>query len=335
MPSRAGVSMDELRRLAASVVATGVRAEDVHGAVLRDYAFGGYVFFDRNAASLHALRALTDELRGRYAEPPLLAIDQEGGRVMRLREGVAPMESAAALGARGDVEHAELVGAQCAYDLRRAGCNLDFAPVLDLALDPRNTVIGDRSFGPDPLAVARIGRAFAHGLESGGVIATFKHFPGHGATAVDSHKDLPVLDADEAMLRARDLIPFAAIAREAHAMMVAHVVTPFDPGTPASISAPVLQTLLRDELGFGGVAFTDCLQMAAVAQSIGSVEAGLRALKAGADGLLVSHDPNLAAAIVERIVRATEEHEVSHERLGEAARRMHSLRALLQPPLPL
>lgn len=327
--------MDDLRRLAASVVVTGVHDEDMHGAVLRDYAFGGYVFFGRNAASVYELRSLTDELRAKYAQPPLLAIDQEGGRVMRLREGVAPMESAAALGARDDEGHAELVGAQCAYDLRRAGCNLDFAPVLDLAVDPENTVIGDRSFGSNPQAVTRVASAFARGLESGGVIATYKHFPGHGATAVDSHEDLPILDADEATLRARDLVPFATVAREAHAMMAAHVVTPFDPSVPASLSASVLQALLRDELGFGGVCFTDCLEMGAVAQSIGSVDAGLRALRAGADGLLVSHQPQLAAAIAERIARAVEENELSRERLDEAARRMHSLRELLQPPLPL
>jgi beta-N-acetylhexosaminidase len=330
------VSDDELRALAASVVLTGfARAEPEAGfeQLLEEYPFGGFIFFDRNSASVEQLRALTDRLRAQYdGAPPMLSIDQEGGRVMRLRDGVAPMPAASEIGARNDEAYAEQIGAQCAVDLRRAGCNLNFAPVLDLAVDPRNTVIGTRSFGADPLKVTALARAFARGLERGGVIATYKHFPGHGATAVDSHLALPVIEVDEATLRGRDLVPFAAVAREARAMMSAHVLVPaLDPDYPGTLSTRILRGLLRDELHFQGVCFTDCLQMKAIADGIGSVEGGLLAMRAGCDVLTVSHDPNLAVAIVDRLVGAVREGDLDVARLREAAARVAALRSMLQP----
>lgn len=255
---------------------------------------------------------------------------------MRLREDVARIPSAAEIGASGDEQGAQASGARCAHDLRRAGCNVNFAPVLDLALDPANTVIGDRSFGADPALVTRMGRAFARGLERGGIVATYKHFPGHGATAVDSHEALPTITVDAKRLRARDLLPFAGVARDARAFMTAHVVVrALDPGAPATLSRRVLQDVLRDELGFSGVCFTDCLQMAAVAGGIGSVEAGLRAMRAGADALTVSHDPQLAARLADFLARAVEEGALPLQRLREASERVERLRAQLAPPLPL
>ncbi len=323
-----------LRDLAASVVVTGVREEDLRDARWSAYPFGGFIFFDRNTGSLAELRALTDRLRARYDLAPILAIDQEGGRVMRLREGVARMPSAAEID--GDAALAERIGVRCASDLRRAGCNLDFAPVLDLAVDPKNAVIGDRSFGSDPHVVTESARAFARGLEGGGVVATYKHFPGHGATAIDSHRALPVISLEEDTLRSRDLVPFAAVASSARAMMTAHVVvSALDPNVPATLSSRILTTLLRRELGFAGVCFTDCLEMAAIASEYGSAEGAWRALRAGADALTVSHDPTLAVAIVERVVRAVQEEELALERLQEAVGRLERLRSLLQPPLPI
>jgi beta-N-acetylhexosaminidase len=332
------MTTDNIRAIAASVVLTGfARAQPEAGfdRVLEAYPFGGFIFFDRNAATLGDLRALTDRLRSRYPDaPPILSIDQEGGRVMRLRDGVAAMPSAAEIGERNDEAYAERIGARCAADLRRAGCNLNLAPVLDLAVDPRNTVIGSRSFGADPFSVTRMGRAFARGLEDGGVIATYKHFPGHGATPTDSHLALPVIEADEATLRARDLVPFAAIAPEAHAMMSAHVLVPaFDAERPGTLSERILRKLLRDEFRFAGVCFSDCLQMKAIADGIGSIDGGLFAMRAGCDMLTVSHDPDLAVAIVDRLVRAIADRDLRIERLREAAERVAALRARLQPAL--
>lgn len=327
---------DEAFALAASVVVTGARAEDLDDARFRRYRFGGYVMFDRNCSSLEALRAFTDRLRADTSPPPIVAIDQEGGRVARLREGVAPLPAAAILGRTGEEGLAHATGARCAYDLRRAGCNVNFAPVLDLALDARSAAIGDRSFGADPQVVTRMAGAFAAGLRSGGIVPTLKHFPGHGATAVDSHVRLPEIVDDEATLRARDLVPFARLVPGAEAVMAGHLlVRAFDDTAPASLSPKILRGLLRDELGFGGCCFTDDLEMGAVAKDPGSVEAASLALRAGADALTVGHDRDLAFAIVDRIAADIEAGTLPMERAREASARVLRLRARLAPPLSL
>jgi beta-N-acetylhexosaminidase len=298
--------------------------------------YGGYLVFERNGTSVQAIRALTDAMRASgETQAPLIAIDQEGGAVTRLREGVEPMPSMLALGAVDDLELAQRAGEQTAFDLRRAGCTLDLAPVLDLALDERNTVIGTRSLGSDPARVAALGAAFGHGLMRGGIPPCYKHFPGHGATAIDSHEALPAIDADEATLRRRDLIPFAALAREAPAIMGGHVLMrAFDARRPATLSRRVGTDLLRNELGFSGAYVTDCLEMNAVAAQ-GFVENAARALAAGADLLLFSHNPELAAESAERIECEVREGRIALERLQEAYNRVQRLRQRAAPPLPV
>jgi beta-N-acetylhexosaminidase len=298
--------------------------------------YGGYLLFERDGTSVQAIRALTDELRAvGGTEPPLIAIDQEGGAVARLREGLEPMPSMMALGAVDDLELAQRAGEQTAFDLRRAGCTLDLAPVLDLALDERNTVMGTRSLGSDPARVAALGAAFGRGLTRGGIPPCYKHFPGHGATAIDSHEALPAIDTDEATLRARDLVPFAAVARDAPAIMSAHVlVRAFDEESPATLSPRIGTDLLRNELGFNGAYLTDCLEMNAVAAQ-GSVDGAVRALTAGADLLLFSHNPELAAESAERIARQVREGRLPLERLQEAHARVQRLRQASAPPLPV
>jgi beta-N-acetylhexosaminidase len=300
--------------------------------------FGAYVLFARNAGSLAQVRALTGALRGRAEPPPLIAIDQEGGRVVRLRDGVEAMPSMMALGAAGDAELAQRAGEQIAFDLRRAGCTLNLAPVLDLATYAEDAAIGTRSLGSDPPAVAALGEALASGFERGGIAWCGKHFPGHGATALDSHLTLPEIDAGEAVLRARDLLPFAALARRAPAMMAAHaVVRAFDPQHPATLSARVANELLRGELGFDGVLMTDCLQMAAIADRGDGPEVAPLALAAGCDLLTVSHDVTLARAMAEAIERAVECGRLPRARLDEAYDRVLRLRAQAaqHPPLDL
>jgi beta-N-acetylhexosaminidase len=298
--------------------------------------FGGYLLFGGDDVTLQAIRALTDALRERSVElPPLIAIDQEGGPVARLRRGVEPMPSMMALGAAGDLDLARRAGEQTAFDLRRAGCMLDFAPVLDLALEPENCVIGTRSFGADPQQVASLGAAFGDGLARGGVSPCYKHFPGHGSTATDSHEALPFVSIDEATLRARELAPFARIARDAAAIMTAHVVVrAFDSERPATTSTRVLSGLLRDELAFEGVLVTDCLQMQAIAAH-DSVASAVEALAAGADLLLFSHDVDVAVAAADAIEAAVDAGRIPFVRLQDAHRRVANLRAGALPPLPL
>jgi beta-N-acetylhexosaminidase len=320
------------RELAREIIMAGITGTSVDPGLPR---FGGYVLFPEDTP-LNKVRALTDALRTRSDRPaPLIAIDQEGGRVVRLREGVEPIPSMMALGAADDLELTQRAGEQVALDLRRAGCTLDFAPALDLALEPFNAVIGTRSFSSDPRQVASLGAAFARGLRSGGILPCYKHFPGHGATSVDSHEALPVLDADAATLRARDLVPFAAVARDAVAMMTAHVlVRALDAQRPATLSRRIAGDLLRGELGFGGLLVTDCLEMKAVA-GVGSVESAVEALAAGADLLLFSHDVELATAAAIAIEKAVDLGSIPFERLAEARARVAALRAAAAEPLAL
>jgi len=299
--------------------------------------FAGYILFARNGTDVAAARAVTDAIRRAYADDmaPLIAIDQEGGRVARLQHGLETIPSMMSLGASGSLELAERAGEQVAFDLRRAGTTLDFAPVIDLALDPENTVIGTRAFGADPQRVAAMGAAFASGLQRGGTIPCYKHFPGHGSTAVDSHLSLPVVDADAQTLRARDLAPFAEVARAAAAIMGAHlIVRAFDERRPATRSRAIVD-VLRGELGFKGAYVTDCLHMGAAAQEDGTVTAAVDALAAGADLLLISHSIEMANEAVERIAGAVEAGTLPIERLQEAHARVCALRLGGAMPLPL
>jgi beta-N-acetylhexosaminidase len=321
------VTIEELAR---GVIATGF--ENDHVTELP--RFGGYLLFARNGTSVERARAISDTLRARDGTqiPPLIAVDQEGGRVIRVRDGVEPMPSMMALGATGDAELAGRAGEQVAFDLRRSGYNFNFAPVLDLALDPTNTVIGTRSLGSDPGEVARLGEAFARGLERGGVDSCYKHFPGHGSTGSDSHVDLPVVDADEATLRRRDFAPFAAVAKTARAIMGAHVVVrALDADRPATLSGLIAGRLLRDEMGFDGAFLTDCLEMGAVAKD-GTVDSAVAAIAAGADLLLVSHNVDLAIAAARAIERAVRDGAIPVERLRAAFDRVVRLRAAASAP---
>ncbi|MHB8356087.1 MAG: beta-N-acetylhexosaminidase [Vulcanimicrobiaceae bacterium] len=330
--------MNDVRRLAEGVICVGfegTRVDAVLEATMREIPFAGWILFGRNVANVAQTRALTDQIRA-CAVRPLVAIDQEGGRVMRLRDGIEEIPPMMALAAAGDEVLAEQAGAQIAFDLRRAGVNLDFAPVLDLALFRMNTVIGTRSFGGDPKSVARLGGAFARGMRAGGVAPTYKHFPGHGSTAVDSHTDLPVIDLDEATFRARDLVPFAELLPDAPAVMTAHIMLQsLDPDSPATLSQVILTGLLREEIGFRGVCFTDCLQMDAIAKSVGVARGAVLALAAGADCVLVSHSIALARESAAAIVDAVRDGRLPLARLEEAHQRVAELRGSLAEPLAL
>jgi len=325
--------MSELERLAGSVLCTGVPApgsDDAAFERLQRLGPGAVVLFARDVPSIEMARSLVDKLRaGLELDAPLsICVDQEGGRVARIGTP-SPMPSMMMLGATDDATLAERAGAALGATVRSVGANVDFAPVLDLALQAESTVIGTRAFGDDPAAVAALGAAVLKGLESAGVAAVVKHFPGHGATGDDSHVTLPVVPTDVETLRARDLVPFsAAFAAGARAIMTAHVrVTALDDARPATLSPRILRGLLRDELGFEGVCFTDCLEMAGAAEALGGVvRAGVAALVAGADVLLVSHTLALAENLRDTLVDAVRSGELPRTRLEEAAERVRTFR---------
>jgi beta-N-acetylhexosaminidase len=324
----------ELERLAGSVLCVGFpgdAADDALVATLSDLAPGGLILFARNITSLAGAQALVGALRSALPHEFFVAIDQEGGRVVRFH-GSAPLPPAMAVAAAGDADLAERLGLGIASELRALDIDLDFAPVADLALEPESTVVGTRAYSDDAITAAKFVGAAVSGLERGGVGATVKHFPGHGATAVDSHLALPVVAADAATLRAREFVPFAAAVRAgARAVMLGHILAPaIDPDRPASLSKRAVD-LVRDELGFGGAIATDCLQMDAIANGAGTVGAAVMALAAGADVLTISHDLAIARAAKDAIVSAVERGELPRERLEAASHRSRALRRKGRP----
>ena len=321
--------MTDLRALAGGVIVCGFEGTTLSAEIareLRDLELAGVVLFARNTHTAAQTRGLTDGLRASL-ESPLIAIDQEGGRVMRLREGVAPVPPMREIGAAADAAQAERAGSELGAGLRSAGVNVNFAPVLDLALLETNRVIGDRSFGSNPQMVTEFGAALARGLESQGILPVFKHFPGYGSSEVDAHVDLPRVTASEAVFRERDLAPFAGLLPGAKGVMTAHVVVEaFDPDVPATLSPRILTGLLRGEIGFPGVCFTDCMEMDAIARDPGTVAASVRAIAAGADCLVISHHLDVARACTQALAAAVEDGSLPAARLEEAYGRVRRVR---------
>ena len=252
-----------------------------------------------NVRSATQVRALTDTLRAaadRLGLPPLvIAADHETGQMHVLGDDATPFAGAMAIGAAGDQNLAERVGAAIGTELRAVGVNLVYAPVCDLATNPRNPVVGIRSFGDDPVAVGRLAAATVRGLQSAGVAATAKHFPGHGDPSGDSHLGLPVIERTADELRLRELVPFqAAIDAGARVAMAGHLAVPALTGRrdlPATIAPEILRTLLRGDLGFGGLTVSDALDMGGIAGDDGSGVDVAATLRAGIDLLLCGPDP--------------------------------------------
>jgi len=291
----------------------------------------GVCLFGENVVSVSQVRDLTADL---YEARPLaiVSMDEEGGDVSRLhqREG-SPFPGNAVLGRLGDAALTRGVGELVGLELRRAGVGLALAPDADVNSNPDNPVIGVRSFGVDPSAVALHTAAWTEGLQSTGVAACAKHFPGHGDTSQDSHVALPVVSADAATLRSRELVPFrAAIAAGTRTIMTSHIVVPaLDPGLPATFSRRILTDLLRDELGFEGVIVTDALDMAGASGGRGIPAAAVASLAAGADLLCIGtrntdvQIGEIAAAIDAAVADGT----LPAERLADAIARVEALGA--------
>jgi beta-N-acetylhexosaminidase len=265
------------------------------------------------------------DLRATLGPRALIAIDQEGGAVVRATFLPQP-PAAMALGAAGDPELAQRVGAAVARGLRFLGFNWNFAPVLDVNNNPANPVIAERSFGADPEAVARLAGAWMRGALGEGVACCVKHFPGHGDTHVDSHLDLPVVDKPRAALDALELAPFRALRDEAPATMTAHIVYPrVDPEYPATLSRAILHGILRKQWHYDGVVITDSLLMKAVGDRYGHARASVRALHAGADMVMALGSQDEQARAVEAIRAAIEAGELDANALERACARLDAL----------
>jgi beta-glucosidase-like glycosyl hydrolase len=288
---------------------------------------GGVVLFAWNVADPEQLRALTGGLGD-----AVVAIDEEGGDVTRLEaEHGSSYPGNLALGAIDDVDLTREVARAIGGALARAGVTMNLAPVADVNTNPRNPIVGVRSFGSEPALVARHVAAFVEGTQAQGVAACAKHFPGHGDVELDSHLELPTVAGDvEAALE-----PFrAAVAVGVRAIMTGHLLVPaLDPGAPASLSRPVTTELLRERLGFDGVVVTDALEMRGASGVIGMPEAAVRALAAGADALCLGHDSTDAqvGAVLAALLDAVRSGRLPEARVHEAAARVAAVRAWASP----
>ena len=295
-----------------------------------EHNLGGVIHFARNVESVLQLASLNEELQALSRQSPsgwplFIAVDQEGGTVARLTKGVAVAPSAMALGATKSEAITCQVCETSGAELRAAGINMNLAPVVDVNNNPKNPVIGVRSFGEDPADVARLGAAAIRGYQKH-VAAVAKHFPGHGDTAIDSHHDLPVISHDRSRLERVELVPFrAAIAQGVTGIMTSHVSFPAieqTPGIPATLSYQVLTRLLREELGFEGLILTDCMEMKAIQNTFGTVEAAVLTIEAGADLVLISQTEELQQKAFEALVAAVRSGRISEERIDQSLARV-------------
>jgi beta-N-acetylhexosaminidase len=303
--ARASKSLEALASRRLVVGFDGVASSPALDELLRR-GVGGVILFRRNVASPVELAELVCDVKRRAGRPLLVGVDQEGGRVARLRDGFTALPSLRTVGLAGDAGLARALGKLIGTELRAVGVDLDFAPVLDVDTNPQNPVIGDRSFGRDPARVAELGAAMLRGLQEAGIAACGKHFPGHGDTRQDSHHDLPRVPHALARMEAVELVPFAAAVKAGVAsLMTAHVVfDAVDAAHPATLSEAVLGGFLRDRLGYDGVVFSDDLEMGAITRHFGCAKAAVMALRAGVDQLLVCHSSHVAHAIIDALAAA-------------------------------
>ena len=317
---------------------------DILRGVVGRRPFGNIILFSRNGAPPDALYDHLGEVRSlvrdRTGVDPLVALDQEGGVVTRLKDGFTPLPGAMAMaaavaGGGASLDDVEAMAFVAGSELKAMGIDWNLAPVVDINVNRDNPVIGVRSFGEDPDEVADLVSAYSRGLARAGVAATAKHFPGHGDTDVDSHLGLPVVDAGLERLDAVELVPFRRlIAEGVAAVMSAHALFPaVEPeAIPATLSRRALTGLLRERLGFGGVVVTDCLEMKAVHGRYDDVAA--RAVLAGADVLCVSHTASLQEEAFDALLAAVRTGVITEARIDESVGRVLAAKAAVAAVAP-
>ena len=298
----------------------------------REFGLGGVILFARNIEEPPQVAELARELQSLAGALPLwVSIDQEGGRVARLRAPFTEWPPMATLGRSGDVGLASRFAAALAAELRAVGITLDYAPVLDIHTNAQNPVIGDRALAEDAETVGRLGAAIIRTLQENGIAACGKHFPGHGDTSVDSHFELPVVEHAPDRIRRVECVPFReAITADVAFIMTAHVLVPaFDEDKPATLSRAIVHELLRKELGFEGVILSDDLEMKALASTYSVCDSAVQAIAAGCDGVLIcrasvtdrTRDIDVQAQALEALIHAVEDERIPYSRVEDALTR--------------
>ncbi|MFD1066891.1 beta-N-acetylhexosaminidase [Oceanobacillus locisalsi] len=303
--------------------------------LIHDYHIGSIILFSRNIGNPDEVLQLTSSLQKEakaagYEKPLLICLDQENGVVSRIHQGMTTFPGAMALGATDKPQYAYEVGLATGRELKALGINWNLAPVLDVNNNPQNPVIGVRSFNENPQKVAAFGEAMMKGLQDAGVMTSLKHFPGHGDTSVDSHLDLPVISHEMDQLENVELVPFqACIQAGADSVMTAHVYFPaIEPqaNTPATLSKQVYVNLLREKIGFQGAITTDCMEMKAISNTIGTEKGAVKALQAGTDFVMVSHTYPVQKRTIEEITAAVERGALSTSSIEASFQRIQLLK---------
>jgi beta-N-acetylhexosaminidase len=302
--------------------------------LIENYHIGGVIYFSRNIENLEQTATLSKNLQelalnSSAGIPLFISIDQEGGKVRRIKD-LTYFPANIEIGATGDKELSRKIAAATAKELKEVGINVNLAPVLDVNNNPANPVIGVRSFGSDPELVAAMGVAYIEGLQYAGIIATAKHFPGHGDTATDSHFDLPVINHSRERLEQIEIYPFKkAIEAGVDSIMAAHIYFPnieLEAGMPATLSKSVLNDLLREELNFEGVIITDDMEMNAITNFFGTAAAAVKTIEAGSDIVLISHSYDKQKKAIEAVIKAVENGRISEKRIEESLKRIIKLK---------
>jgi len=299
--------------------------------LINEYNVGGFILFGYNVQSSGQLLALINYLKitnSKRKAPIFVAVDEEGGRVSRMPKNIKDLPSSGAIGAVNNGELSYRVGRVIAEEIKAFGFNMDFAPVLDINSNPDNPVIGDRSFGSNAEVVSKLGVQTMKGIQSGGIISVVKHFPGHGDTSVDSHLGLPQVNHDLNRLKGFELVPFnAAIKNNADGVMIAHILlSKIDPQNPASMSRTIITDLLRGQMKFSGVVFTDDMTMGAIVKNYDIGAAAIKAVNAGADVVLVCRGYRDETAVLDALRNAAAAGAIPVGRIDESVYRILKLK---------
>ncbi|NOV04287.1 beta-N-acetylhexosaminidase [Paenibacillus sp. LMG 31457] len=300
-------------------------------ALLATRRVGGIILYKPNIKDSSQLTSLVNELKQKNATnklPLWIGVDEEGGRVTRLPDEIKKTPTNQEIGKKNNKQFAYNVGSLIGSELRAYGLNVDFAPVLDINSNPKNPVIGDRSFGASASLVNTLGMQMMKGLRDQQIASVVKHFPGHGDTSVDSHVGLPVVQNDLNRLRKFELLPFAeAVKQDADAVMVAHILLPkVDGQNPASMSKKIMTDLLRKEMGFQGVIMTDDMTMGAIEKNYDLGASAVKSVLAGADVIMVGHDYNKVVTVIEALRKAVQDKRIPQETIDQSVARIQKLK---------
>jgi beta-N-acetylhexosaminidase len=338
------MSLKDFRRHAGQMAIAGFSGHTIPAdlkALAREFDLGGVIFFARNIESPEQVAELSREAQELADELPLwVSVDQEGGRVARLKSPFTVWPPMQTLGRSGDVVLAERFARALAAELKAVGISLDYTPVLDVLTNPMNPVIGDRALAERADDVARLGSVIIRTLQSEGIAACGKHFPGHGDTSVDSHFELPLIEHPPDRLEAVELVPFrAAIEARVASIMTAHILIPaLDERVPATLSSTIVDGMLKRRLGFEGLVLSDDLEMKAISGRYGMADATVGAVRAGCDAVLMcGEDQDQQARALEAVIRAIEDGSLPLQRAEDALTRHRRVkeRFLARRPAPL